>query len=411
MAAIPHLAGKALAGTVGASVTTYVHIGAGAQGLIDNTEANKKVRWRSAGLFSNLMINLVTNSRGASTFKLRKNGANGNGAISIPSSTAGHFEDVTNTDTVAAGDDICAQIVTGAGGAAFTWTVHGAVFSATSNTVCRYVSLNGLITGTAFLGFANTNDTTDTNQPRSKFKTAGTLKNAAVFVVTNGRNGNCTCAVAKAGTDTTITITVPTTTAGLFEDTTHTEAVAVDDAFDWHYTFGGSSGTQSIGTLAVDFETTSNAAQFVSNSANITISAGVTTFFSLNGPLSANATESNVSAHALLAGGLSNLAVRISSNSIAASSSAAVRQGGSDSALSVTIPSSTSGTFENTGTTLTLAASDVMAFRFVMGGAAGTAVLQYMGVVWNGVASSVGGLVNSDPNLLSGLIGGKVASC
>jgi len=94
-------------------ITGYVAVG------ID--EANESARIDYASTQSNFHINLQVNGvTSTSTWRVRKNLANGNQVISIPASTTGKFEDVTNTDSFSAGDDLCTQLTAGAGGTQIT---------------------------------------------------------------------------------------------------------------------------------------------------------------------------------------------------------------------------------------------------------------------------------------------------
>lgn len=66
-----------------------------------------------------IMISANTIATGSgSTFTFRKNGANGNQTVSIPTSTTGYFEDTVDTDSIASGDLITSQFSGGGTGTA-----------------------------------------------------------------------------------------------------------------------------------------------------------------------------------------------------------------------------------------------------------------------------------------------------
>lgn len=79
------------------------------------TESHDRVRQRKAGTFRNAAVQITANaSTPACTFKSRNNTADGNMSASITANTTGLFEDTTNSDTVAVGDDYDLAIATGA---------------------------------------------------------------------------------------------------------------------------------------------------------------------------------------------------------------------------------------------------------------------------------------------------------
>lgn len=102
--------------SLAASLTRYQHMTGNASPNADTTEGWVNSIYRSGGTLSNMGIVVVTNDRGASTFRTRKGTANANLVVSIDASGTGKFEDILNTDTVTAGDNWHASIVTGAGG-------------------------------------------------------------------------------------------------------------------------------------------------------------------------------------------------------------------------------------------------------------------------------------------------------
>lgn len=80
------------------------------------TESITKCRQRRRGTMKNLAVRVRTNTRSTSTvIRLRKNGADGNQVITVTAGTTGWLEDITNTDTVAAGDDFNYSLTTGTG--------------------------------------------------------------------------------------------------------------------------------------------------------------------------------------------------------------------------------------------------------------------------------------------------------
>lgn len=101
--------------TVNASATSYFS-GVG-RFIAASAEADAKTPLRTQGTLSQLRVRVVTNGITASTtFRTRINGANGAQSVSIGSGLTGAFEDTSNSDTVAIGDDFNYQIVAGGSG-------------------------------------------------------------------------------------------------------------------------------------------------------------------------------------------------------------------------------------------------------------------------------------------------------
>src|SRR4030095_12765346 len=103
-------------------------------------------RIRTPGTFSNLQIRLISNSvsTGNSTFRSRKNGANGGQTVTIPQNTSGLFEDTSGSDAVVDGDLVSVQMVAGSGAMSISQITQ--LFEATTNTVtklsCNHVALS-----------------------------------------------------------------------------------------------------------------------------------------------------------------------------------------------------------------------------------------------------------------------------
>lgn len=99
--------------------TLYYAVG----GLINGfaTEADSKAKANNDITASKLQCNISANTVSVnSTLKLRKNGADGNQAVTIMASTTGVFEDASNTDTITETDEINYALVAPLGGTSMT---------------------------------------------------------------------------------------------------------------------------------------------------------------------------------------------------------------------------------------------------------------------------------------------------
>lgn len=90
---------------ISATVTTYWNIFGWT--AASTTEVGQKTKIPFICTLSNARLRVTSNSSSiAETFKCRINGADGAQSASITASTAGIFEDITNTDSISAGDDV-----------------------------------------------------------------------------------------------------------------------------------------------------------------------------------------------------------------------------------------------------------------------------------------------------------------
>ena len=84
--------------------------------MAGTTESAAQYTWPARGTFKNLQVNLSANS-GGSDDRLRKNGANGNLYVNTPTAGTGIFEDTSNADAVADGDEVNFSHAQGTSGA------------------------------------------------------------------------------------------------------------------------------------------------------------------------------------------------------------------------------------------------------------------------------------------------------
>src|SRR3989344_6927696 len=118
--------------TTVAFALTRFSICANASTAADATEARTQITYRTAGTLSNLWVYVNTNNlNGSTTIITRKNGENGAQSVSFASSTTGTAEDTTNSDTIAAGDEVNYQYVTGGTTGTISVRTITTVFAAT----------------------------------------------------------------------------------------------------------------------------------------------------------------------------------------------------------------------------------------------------------------------------------------
>lgn len=311
---------------------------------------------RTAGVYSLLYARVVANDRGASTFRFRKNGADGTMTAPIGASLTGEFEDTSNTDTVAAGDKVNFQLVTGAGGTTFITTIGRIVFSATTGTVNRFGGTdNDNVTGVStryFYPFGGriANSASTETESLMNVKIPGTYKNLWFNVTTNSRTDTTTIGIRHNGADSALKQTVATTLTGSFEDTSNSIAVTYEDTVCQYTLTGAGSGTFRFARgFSIDQDTPSPHFQvFAGQSGGIaSFAVSTTTYVALGGAITNYATESEVQVKAPFAFTLSGMQVRVPTNTVTNNGTLRLRVNGVNVNQTVTITGSTTGLFQD----------------------------------------------------------------
>jgi hypothetical protein len=235
-----------------ASATRYFAVAGRGTSTPPTTEAHTQIPAPAAGTLRNLHCYVSANSRTqTTTIRTRKAGANGAQSLSIGSTATGLFEDTSNTDSLAQGDLVNVQMVTGTGTQTITiqyigvtWESTARAFSPSTNvagtanttaSITRYLQIGGDL-GATFGHSVEANAQTKALQ--------GAFKRLAVYVSANSRTTTTTVTTRKGGASQTLTLSIGSTATGLFEDTSNSFTTAADDLVNHAITFG--TGTQSL---------------------------------------------------------------------------------------------------------------------------------------------------------------------
>lgn len=398
------LPGITTAVVLGASANSYRQLSIG-QTTSLTTEAHTQLTYRTAGVLSKMLVVVTANDRGASTFRSRKGGANGN-MVNASISGTGEFKDDTNTDTVTAGDLWNSYLVTGAGGTTFISRGSSFQFAASSNTVSVISSNNSLThttnNQTIFIGLSFTSGTPTTTEAvsQAKMKTAGVFKNLAVNVITNTRTTTTTCRVRINGANGNIFTSYLTTVTGVQEDTSNTDTVAIDDLVGGSIVFGADANNFRMRTFKIEFETTNNKSEFLSSDpTGIVIAASATGYHGIAGGLmtTIDTTETNVQMSANIGFTASKLACYVGANTIVGDSSLKLRADAANLNQSVTITGlGANAWYEDSSNTDIITSTQKINYMST-GGAAGTSLALHS----IGMLVDYGGDVGSTNHFLS----------
>lgn len=211
---------------------------------------------------------------------------------------------------------------------------------------------------------------------RRQMRSAGTASGLAIRVVTNDRAASTlTFRVNGANGNQTVSITGSTT--GVFQDTTNTDAIDGDDQIAIALTTGAGGSTftwTGVGFLfAADTDSISR--HMLEVNTNVSDGRGLP----ISGGLVATA-EAAAQTRYATGGTIRDAVTAISPNTRDGTSTLALRINGADSAVALSIPAGTSGTFEDTGTTDTFVADDTLNWKMVHSGTTGSIAVTWAAV-------------------------------
>lgn len=219
-------------------------------GTLTTTEVNVTIYATEVATFTAFQAYVPANSRNStSTVAFRNNGANGNGALSIPSSTGGLFQDLTDNDVVASGNGYAAAVVTATGTGTLTLSMVAAMYaSGQPNTTPLLASAVGgdISNSSAFFRGGPIGDSwanvTENNSGLWPVPNGAIVSNYMVSIVTNASTVPVTWQLKKnATTLLNGAVSVPASTTGVFTDAADSDTMANGDRLS--AVSGATSGT------------------------------------------------------------------------------------------------------------------------------------------------------------------------
>lgn len=401
MAKILQASGNASGTTLASGNTVFVPCAncyTSAETVSFSTEAFAQLTYRTAGVLSNLWCNVRSNSlNGTTTVKSRIGGVNGNQSISIPTATTGNFQDSSNTDSISAGNQVNISVdTTGSGSGTTIISTIATTFSATSDTAIRLsypasVAVTGSSPNFRPLGGHYESSSTNENNTLQYIGADGTLKNLYVYVSANTKTTTTTIIsrVDNGGgpANGNLTVSIITLLTGVFEDTTNSDAILAGYLTDLQLTFGA-TGAITINQFSTEFITTNNKSLLLSaRSGAGWISGPTLTRF---GPIGGAAepglatTETFVTIASLVKLTASLLSVFASVNASDGTTTVNLRKNTTtDTALSVSIATTSTGRFTDNVNMASVAASDVLSLKYVNGGTAGNVTFRTTSMLAN----------------------------
>ena len=352
------------------SLTYYIGCVSG-DASITTPEAEVQVKYNVAGTFSNSQLTVTANTlNGATTLRVRINGANGNGVVSVSSSTTGYFEDTSNTDTISANDLINFSIATAGSSGSVTTFACGIIFDASSNNFNRFAGgFNGFSTASVTryypLAGAGTVTSTEANT-KLTVKNSFTSQNFYVYIASNARTTTTTLRTRKNGANGAMSVSVTTGATGVFEDNSNTDSLVSGDTYNLALTTG--TGTGSIQPRTTSVALVNSNDQFLSMGSGGTariVTAGSTLYAEAGADcLATSTTEAHVALRVRDITRMSNFTAYISFNNSNVTATAVTRIDGADGNQTFSVGAGATGTFTDSTNTDLLSVTSKINFKY-----------------------------------------------
>lgn len=225
-------------GNTNAFSSTYYFSLGGYQNGSNTTENNVKSTCPEAGTVSNCQIILSTNGKsGTSTYRSRKNGANGNQTISISGGATGIFEDTTHSDSVAAGDTFGFSLQSADASGALSRGLGAKWVGSTAGAIMAPggTGFTTMTSGQTKYGGPFQAAVQDVTEARVKTPApfTGTLDKVYVYIASNASSAAVTVVSRKNTADGNISVSVTGSTTGAFSDLTHSDSYVRTDLLDF----------------------------------------------------------------------------------------------------------------------------------------------------------------------------------
>lgn len=222
------------------------------------------------------------------------------------------------------------------------------------------------------IGYLTAETVTDNPYNRLVVRADYTVSGLWVRITANTITGNTTYQFCVNSTtpNSNNSVVVPSTQTGAFQDTTHTDSLLSGQSI-YNYWLPANSGTSITTTIIASiFQSASADVTIIACSMSAVVGGSITTYTAVIGINMDNTTEVNASYLVRVAGTLSNMYVYVYDNYLADSVFTSRVNGGAGN-QTITVPGSTSGAFEDTTHTDSVAAGQTIGRKLVTGAGAG----------------------------------------
>lgn len=343
---------------------------------------------------SNLYFRVNTNTRDVSTATcaFRLNGADSSLACSIPAATTGWFYDTTSRINVVS-DDTCNFVIRyGSGGTgSFTFDTIMAVIDKTGYDTISYLSMveSNDYTGTAFTSLSGSNFNLSTESPTQTLLPQGVIKDHNLYT-TQSRDADCSGFIRKNSTS-FLPLTITASTNGYYSNFTDKVYINNNDKVNYYIQRYGTTGALSVKSHNSCFLSYTNQFPMIADTtSDLTITASSEFFYMASGKSNVYTASDTSSRISIPISGLkvSQFKLNITTNTVNNTTPIYVRRNGADTGVSITVPSSTTGTFYNDTSSQVYYKDDTVNIRIASTGTSGALGLKTTTIVWENILSS-----------------------
>ncbi len=350
--------------------TTFFVPPMGALGGAFPTESRIEARVRAAYHLADLYVRVAANNvDNPSTFRSRRNQANGNQSVSVPANTTGVFQDTVNSDFYVSGDNIASQMAIGAGAGGDSLNPNAVSYTIedTAPTPLHMIGANF-----QWLMPRNLNEfspmhgrldggTTDNTSYR--FRVPSTIDQLRTFASFNTITSATTLRTRKNGANGNLSLSIPASTTGEVEDTVNSDGLVSGDNMNFNMVTGASMVANQIELDTVQVRVDSIARHLAcGNFSNEDVPFSNTRAMQMEESLLGQAFGVQGRSLARTPYDAQNLFTNLVTNTLDDVLTATLRIGGTDSALGVSIPAGTTGEFEDTVDIISVVPTDEVSY-------------------------------------------------
>lgn len=193
---------------------------------------------------------------------------------------------------------------------------------------------------------------------QTKIRTAGVLSRMAVYITSNSRNGAIVYRLRVNGSNVNQSVSITASTTGVFSDTSNSDTISAGDLLSMFSDNGGSSGTCLMTSGSMEFAATSGTTQFMAWAANVSLSFVNDWRFGLFHGAQVAATDARSEDRFKTGGSMANFFVYVPTNTRTSTVTFACKKNGSTGNLSISVTASSTGAFEDTSGSDTIASGD-----------------------------------------------------
>lgn len=205
-----------------------------------------------------------------------------------------------------------------------------------------------------------------------RFRTPGTITKLFVFLSANNINATTDLHLKKnSATTLNNALSITANATGSFEDTTHSDTISAADNIELEHIPGAATGTINITAISFYFQSSTDGETCRrlgcrSASGLVFNAASVTNYSTIEGSDAIGETvEANAQLEQRRVGDYKNLAVHVTASTTNSAITVTLRNNGASTSLTVSLTAATTGWFEDTTHTVTVAQGDLIDLEYV----------------------------------------------